>query len=116
RPVVGAAPTVPIVSVPPEGVRCAGSPATSDCAICAPIAEFVTDEYILPSEHPCCPALARTVVFRSSEVLRSPEEVPTTGGSRMTHMPEPAAQVSLTGVKPTGEPHLGNLIGAIRPA
>jgi len=31
-------------------------------------------------------------------------------------MPEPAAKVSLTGVKPTGEPHLGNLIGAIRPA
>ncbi|MPZ87043.1 MAG: tryptophan--tRNA ligase, partial [Nitriliruptorales bacterium] len=28
----------------------------------------------------------------------------------------PAAKVSLTGIKPTGEPHLGNLIGAIRPA
>ncbi|OLT41245.1 tryptophan--tRNA ligase [Saccharomonospora sp. CUA-673] len=26
------------------------------------------------------------------------------------------AKVSLTGIKPTGEPHLGNLIGAIRPA
>jgi tryptophanyl-tRNA synthetase len=25
-------------------------------------------------------------------------------------------KVSLTGIKPTGEPHLGNLIGAIRPA
>ncbi|WP_034277518.1 tryptophan--tRNA ligase [Haloechinothrix halophila] len=31
-------------------------------------------------------------------------------------MPEPATKVSLTGIKPTGEPHLGNLIGAIRPA
>ncbi len=27
-----------------------------------------------------------------------------------------ARKVSLTGIKPTGEPHLGNLIGAIRPA
>lgn len=26
------------------------------------------------------------------------------------------AKVSLTGIKPTGEPHLGNLVGAIRPA
>ncbi|ASR38074.1 tryptophan--tRNA ligase [Prauserella marina] len=31
-------------------------------------------------------------------------------------MPQPSAKVSLTGIKPTGEPHLGNLIGAIRPA
>lgn len=31
-------------------------------------------------------------------------------------MPQPAAKVSLTGIKPTGDPHLGNLIGAIRPA
>ncbi|MPY77773.1 MAG: tryptophan--tRNA ligase [Actinophytocola sp.] len=31
-------------------------------------------------------------------------------------MAEPATKVSLTGIKPTGEPHLGNLIGAIRPA
>lgn len=31
-------------------------------------------------------------------------------------MPQPATKVSLTGIKPTGEPHLGNLIGAIRPA
>jgi tryptophanyl-tRNA synthetase len=28
----------------------------------------------------------------------------------------PPRKVSLTGIKPTGEPHLGNLIGAIRPA
>lgn len=27
-----------------------------------------------------------------------------------------ARKVSLTGIKPTGEPHLGNLVGAIRPA
>src|SRR6266480_4755177 len=31
-------------------------------------------------------------------------------------MPQPASKVSLTGIKPTGEPHLGNLVGAIRPA
>ncbi|MEU3273605.1 tryptophan--tRNA ligase [Saccharomonospora sp. NPDC006951] len=31
-------------------------------------------------------------------------------------MSQPSAKVSLTGIKPTGEPHLGNLIGAIRPA
>ncbi|MFC4002461.1 tryptophan--tRNA ligase [Prauserella oleivorans] len=31
-------------------------------------------------------------------------------------MSQPVAKVSLTGIKPTGEPHLGNLIGAIRPA
>lgn len=31
-------------------------------------------------------------------------------------MESSARRVSLTGVKPTGEPHLGNLIGAIRPA
>jgi tryptophanyl-tRNA synthetase len=31
-------------------------------------------------------------------------------------MAESARKVSLTGIKPTGEPHLGNLIGAIRPA
>ena len=30
-------------------------------------------------------------------------------------MPESRPKVSLTGIKPTGEPHLGNLIGAIRP-
>ena len=36
--------------------------------------------------------------------------------SRMIRMPQPATKVSLTGIKPTGEPHLGNLIGAIRPA
>ncbi|MGH3624925.1 MAG: tryptophan--tRNA ligase, partial [Sciscionella sp.] len=27
-----------------------------------------------------------------------------------------SAKVSLTGIKPTGEPHLGNYIGAIKPA
>lgn len=26
-----------------------------------------------------------------------------------------ASKVSLTGIKPTGEPHLGNYIGAIKP-
>lgn len=31
-------------------------------------------------------------------------------------MSQPVTKVSLTGIKPTGEPHLGNLIGAIRPA
>jgi len=31
-------------------------------------------------------------------------------------MAQSARKVSLTGIKPTGEPHLGNLIGAIRPA
>lgn len=31
-------------------------------------------------------------------------------------MASSARKVSLTGIKPTGEPHLGNLIGAIRPA
>lgn len=31
-------------------------------------------------------------------------------------MSQPAAKVSLTGIKPTGDVHLGNLIGAIRPA
>ena len=31
-------------------------------------------------------------------------------------MSEPAAKVSLTGIKPSGEVHLGNLVGAIRPA
>ncbi|ASO19603.1 tryptophanyl-tRNA synthetase [Actinoalloteichus hoggarensis] len=31
-------------------------------------------------------------------------------------MAPPAKKVSLTGIKPTGEPHLGNYIGAIRPA
>ncbi|APU14154.1 MULTISPECIES: tryptophan--tRNA ligase [Actinoalloteichus] len=31
-------------------------------------------------------------------------------------MASPAKKVSLTGIKPTGEPHLGNYIGAIRPA
>ncbi|MBA0125141.1 tryptophan--tRNA ligase [Haloechinothrix sp. YIM 98757] len=31
-------------------------------------------------------------------------------------MSQPETKVSLTGIKPTGEPHLGNLIGAIRPA
>jgi tryptophanyl-tRNA synthetase len=30
-------------------------------------------------------------------------------------MAQPARKVSLTGIKPTGEPHLGNLVGAIRP-
>ncbi|MBW0009908.1 MAG: tryptophan--tRNA ligase, partial [Pseudonocardiales bacterium] len=27
-----------------------------------------------------------------------------------------SAKVSLTGIKPTGEPHLGNYIGAVKPA
>ncbi|WP_016699918.1 tryptophan--tRNA ligase [Actinoalloteichus spitiensis] len=31
-------------------------------------------------------------------------------------MAAPARKVSLTGIKPTGDPHIGNLIGAIRPA
>ena len=31
-------------------------------------------------------------------------------------MSAPSAKVSLTGIKPTGEPHLGNYIGAIKPA
>ncbi|EIF00489.1 tryptophan--tRNA ligase [Saccharomonospora glauca] len=31
-------------------------------------------------------------------------------------MSEPAGKVSLTGIKPSGEVHLGNLVGAIRPA
>lgn len=31
-------------------------------------------------------------------------------------MSQPVTKTSLTGIKPTGEPHLGNLIGAIRPA
>ncbi len=31
-------------------------------------------------------------------------------------MSTPPAKVSLTGIKPTGEPHLGNYIGAIKPA
>lgn len=31
-------------------------------------------------------------------------------------MPAPPAKVSLTGIKPTGEPHLGNYVGAIKPA
>lgn len=31
-------------------------------------------------------------------------------------MSAPPAKVSLTGIKPTGEPHLGNYIGAIQPA
>jgi len=31
-------------------------------------------------------------------------------------MTSPARKVSLTGIKPTGEPHLGNLLGAIQPA
>ncbi len=31
-------------------------------------------------------------------------------------MTQPSRPVSLTGIKPTGEPHLGNYIGAIRPA
>jgi tryptophanyl-tRNA synthetase len=31
-------------------------------------------------------------------------------------MSTPSAKVSLTGIKPTGEPHLGNYIGAIKPA
>ncbi|GLZ08134.1 hypothetical protein Acsp03_56000 [Actinomadura sp. NBRC 104412] len=31
-------------------------------------------------------------------------------------MQETPRKVSLTGIKPTGEPHLGNLVGAIRPA
>jgi len=34
----------------------------------------------------------------------------------MQVMAQSARKVSLTGIKPTGEPHLGNLIGAIRPA
>jgi tryptophanyl-tRNA synthetase len=34
----------------------------------------------------------------------------------MPFMPQSATKVSLTGIKPTGQPHLGNLIGAIRPA
>src|SRR5699024_762363 len=68
----------------------------------------------------CCSARsAAGPVVRSHE--HSPRRrwsltVAPTRGSRMTGMPEPAAKVSLTGVKPTGEPHLGNLIGAIRPA
>lgn len=31
-------------------------------------------------------------------------------------MRNPTAKVSLTGIKPTGQPHLGNYVGAIRPA
>jgi tryptophanyl-tRNA synthetase len=31
-------------------------------------------------------------------------------------MPPPARRISLTGIKPTGIPHLGNYVGAIRPA
>lgn len=31
-------------------------------------------------------------------------------------MPASPAKVSLTGIKPTGEPHLGNYVGAIKPA
>lgn len=34
----------------------------------------------------------------------------------MAHVSQPVTKVSLTGIKPTGEAHLGNLIGAIRPA
>lgn len=36
--------------------------------------------------------------------------------SKMGRMSQAVTKVSLTGIKPTGEPHLGNLIGAIRPA
>jgi len=32
---------------------------------------------------------------------------------RMERMAPSARKVSLTGIKPTGEPHLGNLIGAV---
>ena len=35
---------------------------------------------------------------------------------RSTSAPAERRRTSLTGVKPTGEPHLGNLVGAIRPA
>lgn len=35
---------------------------------------------------------------------------------RLHPMSQTDAKVSLTGIKPTGEPHLGNYIGAIRPA
>ncbi|MGK5496744.1 tryptophan--tRNA ligase [Streptomyces sp. URMC 125] len=31
-------------------------------------------------------------------------------------MSQPVSKTSLTGIKPTGEPHLGNFVGAIRPA
>ncbi|HEX5567658.1 MAG TPA: tryptophan--tRNA ligase [Streptomyces sp.] len=31
-------------------------------------------------------------------------------------MSQPVSKISLTGIKPTGEPHLGNFVGAIRPA
>lgn len=31
-------------------------------------------------------------------------------------MASPVQKISVTGIKPTGEPHLGNYIGAIRPA
>jgi tryptophanyl-tRNA synthetase len=34
----------------------------------------------------------------------------------MPFAPEPSRPVSLTGIKPTGVPHLGNFVGAIRPA
>lgn len=34
----------------------------------------------------------------------------------MTYSTEPPRPVSLTGIKPTGVPHLGNYVGAIRPA
>ena len=34
----------------------------------------------------------------------------------MSAMAPPARPVSLTGIKPTGVPHLGNYVGAIRPA
>ena len=34
----------------------------------------------------------------------------------MSFSTEPSRPVSLTGIKPTGDPHIGNFIGAIRPA
>lgn len=34
----------------------------------------------------------------------------------MTRMSQPSRKISLTGIQSTGDPHLGNLVGAIRPA
>src|SRR5690606_40497943 len=36
--------------------------------------------------------------------------------STMTRMSQPSRKLSLTGIQSTGDPHLGNLVGAIRPA
>ena len=50
-----------------------------------------------------------------TETAGEPNIIEVANEGRMERMAPSARKVSLTGIKPTGEPHLGNLIGGMTP-